>query len=52
MENSLKKVWKAQGNGFAGLFSNIRCRAAYLTGNCISIDGGQSLADNPFNRLA
>jgi len=26
--------------------------AAYMTGNCITLDGGQSLADNPFNRLA
>jgi NAD(P)-dependent dehydrogenase (short-subunit alcohol dehydrogenase family) len=26
--------------------------AAYITGNCVLIDGGQSLSDNPFNRLA
>jgi NAD(P)-dependent dehydrogenase (short-subunit alcohol dehydrogenase family) len=26
--------------------------SAYMTGACITLDGGQSLADNPFNRLA
>jgi NAD(P)-dependent dehydrogenase (short-subunit alcohol dehydrogenase family) len=26
--------------------------SAYMTGACLTLDGGQSLSDNPFNRLA